>query len=719
MSEQSEENEPDSPEDAKPLIKMLQDAEKVFEPWQSKCDSIDKQYANLERLANDQRDRSFQVFWANMEVMRGVVYQREPQPVCVPRFSDRREIDAKASEILERCLSVSFDTEKAHKTFLRIRDNLCLHARGVLWERYDAEGEGDKFRERVRYEWKNRRDFLHDPRRIWSEVGWVAGRVWLTEDEGEDRFGDKWDDKIHYESDAKDTADGYKQECKAAVWEIWHKARNKVYWVHPNSDVILDQKDPWLTLDGFFPCPEPVYGTTEPDSLVPVPDFLFYKDQVEEVIDLTKRISALTQAVKMRGFYAKGDEQVGETIEKLLKDQDDRQVLIGIPNMTGIAGTALKDSVVWLPIADVVSTIKALIEERRVLMDDIYQISGISDIMRGQTEASETLGAQQIKTQYGSIRVRGRQGEMVRLADDALNIAGEIMAEQFQPKTLLKMSQIDGLATHSQVQEQINAIKQQIANAQQNPQVMQQAQQNPQMAQQLLQQAKGQIAKLEQTVTVESVMQLLRAERMRPFSLKVATDSTITPDENAEKQRRTEFLAALGQSLAQLGGLVKAEPKAAKFAGETLKFAMAPYRVGRDLNSSIDEFVEEMETSAGQPPPPNPDQIKAEAEAKDRELDRKLKEAEMASQERQSQADAALRAREQQLQAQEDQRAQMIAQAEAEAKVLEIQRRAQAETEKFEHDRQLRAIDLEIAQIRLAEAQAKHMAPVVNGEGRA
>src|SRR3546814_4233108 len=47
---------------------------------------------------------------------------------------------------------------------------------------------------------------------------------------------------------------------KAKVWEVWHKADNKVYWVTEGVDVFLDSDEPHLKLSGFFPCPRPEIG---------------------------------------------------------------------------------------------------------------------------------------------------------------------------------------------------------------------------------------------------------------------------------------------------------------------------------------------------------------------------------------------------------------------------------------------------------------------------
>ena len=52
-------------------------------------------------------------------------------------------------------------------------------------------------------------------------------------------------------------------------------------------------------------------------------------------------------------------------------------------------------------------------------------------------------------------------------------------------------------------------------------------------------------------MTVEAVEQLLKSQKIRPFVLDIETDSTIQPDENAEKQKRVEFMGALGLLLQQ------------------------------------------------------------------------------------------------------------------------------------------------------------------------
>jgi hypothetical protein len=50
-------------------------------------------------------------------------------------------------------------------------------------------------------------------------------------------------------------------------------------------------RDDPLKLEGFFPCPPPLNATIAQGSTIPVPDYVLYQDQAEELDDLTGRIA--------------------------------------------------------------------------------------------------------------------------------------------------------------------------------------------------------------------------------------------------------------------------------------------------------------------------------------------------------------------------------------------------------------------------------------------
>lgn len=617
---QDEEFAGEPPKSSKAWLAKIDQAEKTFQTYQDKCDNIDKLYADLNTLASPARDREFAMFWANIEVLKPSIYARPPIPVVTPKFKDRRPIPRTASEMLERSCIVTFDQTDIDSVMRLVRDDLVLSGRGAPWCRHETEDGG-----KVVVEHKDRKDFLHEPARDWSEVGWVAAASYLDKKDMRKRFfkhsGIAYQDaNFSVQKDARDKG-AADNSSKAKVWEIWSETDNKVYWVTEGVDVFLDEDDPHLLLEGFFPCPKPVYGTVQKRSLIPVPNMLFYKDQLEEINELTARMGALAQAVQVRGFYPAGAGEIGDAIETALANQDNRKILVPISNWAAFGGGSAKDTIIWLPIDMIVTTIAALVEMRKQLIDDVYQITGLSDIMRGATDPNETLGAQQLKSQFGSVRIRDQQAELIRVARDLTRITAEIMAENFSSKKLLEMSQMQ-LPARADIQKQINDI---VANAENmvkqavaDPRVQQAIEQDPQIKEQALakleQATQAQIDDLQKQPTIDDVIDLLRSERMRPFVLDIETDSTIQPDEDQEKQRRSEFLAAFATAMQQLSAMVAAEPKSAGFAGEILKFAIAPFRAGRELDGKIDEFVDQMQ-QAVQQEKPNPEAEAAQADA--------------------------------------------------------------------------------------------------------
>lgn len=722
--------------DAAHWLGLIEDAEKAFQAWQNAADSIDKAYGQLSELRSTSRDRQFQLFWSNIQVMGPSIYARPPVPVVSPKFKDRRPLYRTASELLERACVVSFDLADIDGAMLAMRDDLAIVGRGAAWVRYESDDDG----ERVCYEHVDRKDFLHEPARKWSEVDWVAKRSWLTKDEMKDRFGDAADD-VQYEARKGETL-GKVEKC--GIWEIWCKSAEKVIWVTEGCEKVLDESEPHLDVSDFFPCPKPAYASLERRTLIPVPDMLFYKDQLEEVNDLTRRIHALANAIKVRGFYA-GSGDIGDAIERAIKMTDDEQILIPVPAMQALMQGG-GDPIVWLPLDLVASTITGLIELRRQIIDDVYQIIGLSDIMRGSTVASETLGAQQLKQQNGSYRVRDKQNELVRIARDLVRIGAEIMSAEFSDDTLTEMAQMD-LPTNASVKAQVKhmseAVKAElealVTKAEEAAaQAQQQGQQiDPEQAQQQFEQAQQaiigkwqpQIKQASEAVTIEAVMEFLKDEKLRPFALDIETDSTIYPDEMAEKQSRQEFMGAFSASMAALQPMFMMGPEAIAVAGGVFKFALSPYRVGRELEGLIDDFTDKAPDIAKQMQEQN-------SQGQDEGLaaaQMKLAEAEMAKVQSQTEANTAnaqlkmqelsLKAQEAQSKAQEGQQKFSLEVESTKGAIAETEARIQkifAEIQKMGADAQNQARQQDREDVKtVVDAKAQHINQAMAAQNQA
>ena len=731
----------DDSRDAKPYLDMLEAAEKSFDYWNKACDKARENYADLKKLRKTATgDQEFQIFWANMEVIKPSIYSRPPTPVVTPAFKSRKPLERTASEVLERLAIANMKKTNAHRQLLLVRDDLALYARGVVWVRHEND---DYVGECAPFDHLLRENFLHDPQKNWSLVTWVARAGWFTKDKAKKRFKGEhidWDEVSFVEGDT-DTPKDYAFQKVAKVWQIWDKDAKEVIWVAEDCQTILEQGPPPVKLKDFFPCPEPAYGTIQPDTLTSIPDYLFYADQIDEINRYTKRINNLTEQLKLKGFYEAGAEGVAVALQRALDTSDDK-VLVPITGLSAIDGN--RDLVQWLPLGEIIQAVTALVEIRQECIGAIYEITGISDIMRGQTQASETLGAQQLKTQYGNVRIRSKQEEMVRIGKEAIEIAAEIAAENFSVETIKMMSRVE-IPTEAELQQAIDAQIQQIeAQALQAAQAARQAppqpqgqpgpqgqpQQPPPDPAQIIQQAQKQAAQLQeqasQEITYEKVIKFFRDERLAPFALDIETDSTIQADEQAEKQSRTEFTTAIGGFLQQATQLVAAAPETGPLIGELLQFSTAPWRVGRQLESTIDELVDSLsqkaQAAAQNQGGPSPEEMAAQADAKAKADEGEAKKAEaQAKLQEQARKDkeALFKAQQTEKDAEAKRQAQLIeANKKAEADVARAERKAAADNERAEkeHLRRLEVMDAEevrnqtkhVKELEKMDAQAAH-----------
>lgn len=593
----------DKPKSSKAILAAIENAQHYLRDWQATCDTIDDIYSrkglddNLYPVLGGWTDAELDLFWASMEIMKPAIYAHVPKPVVSPMFKDNTLLKTKTAGLLERVSVAAFEWSGIDEVMCEIRDDLIFTNRGVMWITYESK-DGQK----VCFEHLDRKDFAYEPARKWCEVGWVARRAWMTKKEMRQRFsktsGNAYQDANFTRARENDDDRDYVSK-KASVWEVWHRADNRVYWVAENVDVMLDEDKPHLELSGFFPCPRPAFGTLERRTLKPVPDYLRYASHFAQINTLTARIYLLLNRVKLKGIIA-GSGDVRSAVEQLM-DSDDDEMLISVPTIN----SDMSGAIVWMPLKEVSEAITGLIMARSQLIDDYYQLSGISDIMRGATEAEETLGAQQLKSQYGSVRIRQKIEELQRIARDADRIAAEIIAEKFSKETLLEMAQLD-IPTKAAIAKQIKGIED-AAEAELGA-LMQKAQeaaptipedQRPQ-AMQELQQAQQQIVakyaamlnEAKNTVAVEDVITLLRDDRARGFAFEIEDGSTIWPDEQAEKAARNEYMQAFSGAATGLMPLLQTGQAGADLAGAMFKFQLAPYRAGRELDSLIDAWVD-------------------------------------------------------------------------------------------------------------------------------
>jgi hypothetical protein len=581
---------------AQPWHDEISRYQEEYKKWTERGEKIVKRYRD-ERKDVEQADARFNILWSNVQTLKPAIYAKPPNPEISRRFDDKNDAGRVASIILERVLDFEIkEYPDFHDTLSCVVDDRLLPGRGVAWLRYEPKIEefepsitnyaeiGEEYSpertldeenglaetetyERVVSEttpvdyvyWQ---DFAHLPARTWDEVTWVARRVYMTLDEGTDRFGDVFEKvPLTNTSNRKDgDKETTKADKKAEIWEIWSKAEKCVYWIAEQYDVILDHRDDPLGLCNFFPCPKPYFATTTTGTLIPVADFLLYQDQADEIDELTGRIKHLTKALKVMGIYA-ADEPA---IERLMKEGNDG-VLVPVKNWAAfVEKGGLQGAVQFMPLGDVASALQQLYQARESCKQIIYETTGLSDIMRGASVASETATAQQIKSQYASLRLGNMKDGLYRFAREILRMKSEIICSKYQPQTLVEVSGIMNTPDAQFVQQAI---------------------------------------------------ELLKNEPARVFNVDIQTDTLVELDKQTEKANRMEFLTAVSSFIKDGIGAVKEDPAIAPLVGELLLYGVRGFKAGRELEGVLEQFVDQAAKKAQEPQGPTKDEQRTQAEA--------------------------------------------------------------------------------------------------------
>ncbi len=572
--------------------------EREFKKWEGRSDKILKRYRDEFRSGQTgYTEARFNVLWSNVQTLEAATFARLPKPDVSRRFRDNDPVGRVASLILERGLDYEISHYPDYRATLKgmVQDRF-LGGRGTSWVRYEphfravqqqepvngvqVSEDVDEPGEELDYEctptdYVNPKDFGHSVARTWEEVNRVWRKVYMTRDALVERFGEDVAKTIPMDASPKETTstngdmrptDAIERAC---IYEGWDKSKKQAVWFSKSVKDFLDERDDPLGLEGFFPCPKPIYATLTTDSLIPVPDFSLYQDQANELDVLADRIDGLVKALKVAGGY---DASIPE-MQRIFTESDNG-TLIPVKNWQAFAEkNGLQGAISLVDLKPIAAALESAYRAFEQIKTQVYEITGISDIVRGQTEASETATAQQIKGQYASLRLKQYQEQVAYAATEILQLKAQIMCRKYSPETLLKISAADQL---SEVDKQL--IPQALA-----------------------------------LLVGEERVQDPNAEDgpnpLRSFRIEVAADSLIYVDEQAEKESRMEFLNASGAFLEKMSTVLMQTPPEAKgpvvgLLMEMLKFGVTGFRVGKTIEGTFDETAEKLKAIASQPPPP-------------------------------------------------------------------------------------------------------------------
>jgi len=663
-------------------LNIISQYDNEFKKWEARSAKIVKRYRDDNRSQHTNETAKFNILWSNVQTLIPAVYAKLPKAVAQRRFGDKDPVGRVAGQLIERALDFEIEHYPDFRSTMKhaVEDRF-LGGRGTAWVRYEphvrqmdmpedglqvtedveneaAEGQTPEGapkpesqdytageaepQEEIEYEcaptdyvyWK---DFGHSVARTWEEVTCVWRWVYMTKDALTERFGAKMAKQIPLDSGAETLAtygQSTKERTRAKICELWDKESGKVYWLSKNCPTIIDERDDPLELDQFFPCARPLYSTTTSDSLIPVPDFVIYQDQANELDILSDRIDGLVKALRIRGVY----DASQPALQRLLTEGDNNTLIPVDKWMAFSEKGGLKGSIDILPIDMLASALLNCYRARDDIKGQIYEITGISDIIRGQSAASETATAQQIKGQYAGLRLRSMQEEVALFASELIRLKAQVICTKFQPQTILLYA------------------------------------------------AAGQMSPEDQQMIPQAI-ELMQDNPLRNFRIEVDSDSLVQLDEQQNKKDRVEFITAFGGLLREALPVGQSSPELIPMLVEVMKFGISGFKQAKPiegtLDSALDQLKEKQKQAAAnpQPAPPNPEMMQIQAT---QQLEQAKMQATAQSDQMRAQADMQAAQMKAQLDSQ-------IAQAKIEGEMQLAQMQAQIDDQKMRHEMEMKA----------------------------
>ena len=635
------------------------------------------------RYRDDSRTRNnpnakFNILWSNVQTITPAIFARLPRPDVSRRFRDNDPVGRVASMMLERALEYEVEHYGDYASAMKqsVQDRL-LGGRGTAWVRYEphivgseadgedqpddglqitedideAETEGGIHREnqeRIEYEcapvdYVHWRDFGLTVARTWEEVTAVWRKVYMGRPALVERFGEELGGKIPLDT-KPETSKSFNEKMgegasEAVVYEIWDKTTGQVLWLSKSLGKILDVRDDPLQLENFWPCPKPMFSTLTTDSLIPVPDFVLYQDQARQLDTLADRIDGFIQALKVRGVYDASEP----SLQRLFTEGENNS-LLPVKNYGAFSEKGgLQGAINIVDIGPIAQGLQMAYQAMEQVKGQIYEIMGIADIQRGQTDPNETLGAQIIKSNNASGRLKTMQHDVVNFATALLQIKAQIICQHFTDDTIVKISGAMQLSPQDQA-------------------------------------------------LIPQALMLLKNEPAKNFRIEVTSDSMIYQDEEQEKQNRIQFLGAVSQFMTTALPVASQTPELTPLLMEMLKFGVTAFKAGKGMEGLIDEtadkFRQQAKQQEGQPKPPTPEMQKLQMQAQ-------MEQAKMQAQTQSKQAEMQMQM---QLEQQKLQMHMEIEKAKQEYQAQENQLKFQLEDQR---NRSQAEMDMKVAQMKM------------------
>lgn len=573
-------------------------AKKHVENWHKRGNAAVRRFKGELLSKRDDKDKArWNLFTSNVQTKQAILFGQTPTVDVGRRFGDPNDDVARvASEMLERLLNTDIETNATTEalSFEYALSDFLLPGMSFVRVRYEFDEEmseeveamvgpdgvelapavpavSTKTNERCVTDYVHWKDVLWSPCKVFSELRWVAFRAEMSREQLEKRFGDIGK-LVPLNAKKADSTSEEKIDqpwSRADVWEVWDKERKEVCWYVEGFRELLDTKSDPLELNGFWPFPRPMVANWTTDSLLPTTDYFLAQDLYNQIDKLTQRIDLLEGAIRVAGVY----DQTSEGVKRLLTETSaDTNELIPVPNWAAFTEKgAIAGAISWLPIEMIIGVHDKLSATRGELVQALHQLTGMSDIMRGQRDPGSkgpvTATEQSIKARFGSVRMQRTQDEFARFVTETQQIKAEIVGKHFSPETIVERSNIM-LTSDAQYAEQ--------------------------------------------------AVQLLQSEHGR-WRVQVKPDSVALQDFAGDQNDAQAFVQGISGFLTAAAPLAQSMPGATPMLLEMLQLVMTRFKFSDEAEGIMDRAIAQARDAqakqAGQPPPPDPKVIAAQMKA--------------------------------------------------------------------------------------------------------
>lgn len=523
----------------------IQKAHKALKGWRREAKSAYEAY-----WLDEKHQEKFPLFWANTQIQHSAVFAQAPTAEVRRRNTEVAGPHRELSQGLERAINYQFDIQDTESAFNAAVDDFLIAACGLVRVHYDPELQTDEngvpvaiLSQGLSLEHVPYARLTWEPNKNWTAVDWVAIEHMLSKREFQDQFPGKPCPEASISGEGDAGGDGEQKNPEAAkyaplyrVWEVFDKKTRTVVVIAEGEDEPLEVRQDELGLNGFYPFARPMMMNLKKDELIPKPEYVYIKPQLQYINRLTGRIEAITGAIKDVGFY---DDSLTEL--QSLKDTKDGDMIplrALAERLASASGARLENLIAKMPIDQLSNVLSHLREMREDAKAQIYEITGISDLVRGVSDPDETATAQREKSQWAGARFGIKEREVIRHVRDTVRLMGEVVSEHFEPSILTQMTG---------------------------------------------------------TEFTPEMVQIMRNDLSRAFSVDIETDSTILADEKAERQDRMEFLTAVSEFLPSALESINNQPATAQLMQQMLLFLVRSFKHGRQLEDEIEAMAQQMD----------------------------------------------------------------------------------------------------------------------------